>query len=481
MQLRILCTLLVVLCVLAPISVGLPSRAQTTNVSAPVTQSSDTADAVARQRAKLQQELKEIEQLIGVQQTLLSGKRQERASLERDLEIIEAEIEKAQLGIRARTLEIQALTGDISNKEETLRALDDQLAREKGALAQLMRRTNEIDDLTVVELVLSSKSVSEFFEELDDYQAVKSALNSSFVQIEETVRLTQAQRTQLTERQEQELELRRLQELEKATVEQKEAEKARLLEETRGEESAYQQRLTQSEQTAAQIRAALFELRDTRAIPFGDALALAEFAGRQTGVRPALILGILTQETRLGENLGTGNYIDDMHPTRDRPLFVALTQELGLNPSTMPVSRKPSYGWGGAMGPSQFIPSTWACYGGWINTVTGDCNNAQRSLDWDSYWAGPWKYVASADRLRTLLGKSTPANPWENQDAFMATALLMKDNGADAGGYQAERLAAMRYFAGWANATNPAYSFYGDGVMGHAANYQRQIDILNGL
>ncbi|NBD73587.1 hypothetical protein GVX82_00920 [Patescibacteria group bacterium] len=461
------------------IAAGGPLVAQTE--TGEVDAASQADEVVAERRARLQQELQEIEQLIDVQQDLLSGKRQERASLERDLAIIEAEIEKAQLGIRARTLEIQALTGDISNKEETIKELDDRLAREKGALAELMRRTNEIEDLSVVELVLSSKSVSDFFEELDDYQAVKSSLNSSFDRIEETVRLTQAERDQLTNRRQEELELRRLQELEKQTVEEKEAEKARLLEETRGEEEVYQQRLAVSEQTAAEIRAALFELRDTRAIKFGDALELAEFAGGQTGVRPALILAILTQETRLGENLGTGNYLDDMHPTRDKPLFLEITRKLGLNPSTMPVSKKPGYGWGGAMGPSQFIPSTWACYGGWINTVTGDCNNAARSMDWDTFWAGPWEYRASEDRLRNLLGKDSPANPWENRDAFMATALLMKDNGADAGGYQAERLAALRYFAGWANATNPSYAFYGDGVMGHAARYQRQIDILNNL
>ena len=236
--------------------------------------------------------------------------------------------------------------------------------------------------------------------------------------------------------------------------------------------------MKQSERTAAEIRAELFALRDSRAIPFGTALELATRAGNITKVRPALILGVLTQETKLGENLGTGSYLTDMHPTRDKPLYLVITQNLGLNPSDMPVSRKPGYGWGGAMGPGQFIPSTWACYGGYINTVTGDCNNSQRNLGWDAFWAGPWVYDASKDRLRVISGKSSPSNPWDNQDAFLATAVLMKDNGADRGSRNAERLAALRYFAGWNNANNPSYAFYGDGVMGHADYYQRQIDIL---
>jgi hypothetical protein len=55
----------------------------------------------------------------------------------------------------------------------------------------------------------------------------------------------------------------------------------------------------------------------------------------------------------------------------------------------------------------------------------------------------------------------------------------MADNGADKGGYANERLAALRYFAGWTNASNPAYAFYGDGVLELAAKYQQQIDILS--
>ena len=53
------------------------------------------------------------------------------------------------------------------------------------------------------------------------------------------------------------------------------------------------------------------------------------------------------------------------------------------------------------------------------------------------------------------------------------------DNGADRGSVSAERLAALRYFAGWRNAEKASYSFYGDEVMELTAKYQRQIDILS--
>ncbi len=98
------------------------------------------------------------------------------------------------------------------------------------------------------------------------------------------------------------------------------------------------------------------------------------------------------------------------------------------------------------MGPAQFIPSTWIQY---------------------------------KERIATLTGQRPP-NPWDARTAIFAAALLMADNGADSGARSDERLAALRYFAGWTNAKKAAYAFYGDDVMAFADSYQRDINILEG-
>ena len=81
--------------------------------------------------------------------------------------------------------------------------------------------------------------------------------------------------------------------------------------------------------------------------------------------------------------------------------------------------------------------------------------------------------------MGSIRGQSPP-DPWSARTAIFATALLMADNGADKGTRASERLAALRYFAGWANAGKSAYAFYGNGVMGYADEYQADIDILEG-
>jgi membrane-bound lytic murein transglycosylase B len=399
---------------------------------------------VEQRRTQLQQELAAIEREILAQQALLESKQRERVSLERDVAILDASIGKAKLSIRARNLEIERLTQDILGKAGTIGDLTEKLERERQSLGQLLRRTNEIDNFSLVEIALASEDLSAFFEDLDSFDSIKIALQHSFVEIETTKSNTQTEKGVLESKRAEETELRQLQELEKQKIEQQEREKKNILAATKGVEAEYQKIIQTKEKTAAEIRTELFTLRGSAAIPFEQALQFANFASAKTGVRPALILGVIAEESNLGENVGTGNWLADMHPTRDRPVFAQICQELGLDPDAMPVSKKPWYGWGGAMGPAQFIPSTWVLY---------------------------------QDRIGKLAGQNPP-NPWDPKTAFIATGLLMMDNGADRGTYASERLAALRYFAGWKNAENPSYAFYGDEVMSLATKYQRQIDIL---
>lgn len=435
------------------------------------------SDAIAKRRAQLEQELSRLESLIQEQQGLLQSKQGERVSLERDLGMLDAEIKKSKLAIEAQRAAISNLEHEIFLKNATVLELQEKINSEKDSLASLVRRTAELDDKSLVEVILSGKKFSEFFEIVDNFQEVKVALEKSFKALEKLRDENKSAAEALHDRKAEEEELQELRKLQNEHLEKQEAEKVRVLRATQGEEKKYQELITTNQKTASQIRSELFELRGSAAINLGDAIEFATFAGSKTGVRPAFILGVLKQETRLGEFLGNGTWSADMHPTRDRPVFKVIADTLGLNPDIMPVSAKPGYGWGGAMGPAQFIPSTWTCYGGYINTRTGNCIYNGSIPD---FYSGPWKYDPGADRLRVVRGKQGPSNPWDNQDAFLATALYMKDLGADQGTLYAERQAALRYFAG-SNASNPAYAFYGDGVMGHAEYFQKQINTLKEL
>jgi membrane-bound lytic murein transglycosylase B len=157
---------------------------------------------------------------------------------------------------------------------------------------------------------------------------------------------------------------------------------------------------------------------------------------------------LVTNSPNKGDGIGkvSGTSIRKiMKPDRDVDPFMQITAELGLDPATQVVSCPQSVGYGGAMGPAQFIPSTWVLYKSRLAAATGE----------------------------------NPPNPWSARTAIFATAMLMADNGADQGTRDAERRAALRYFAG-GNWSKPSYAFYGDGVMKYRDQYQADINVLIG-
>ena len=403
------------------------------------------ADVIANQRAELERQLRLIETDIKANQGVLAEKQKQRVSLERDAAILDAKIKVAKLGIKARDIVLKNIQSGIKDKADAIRSLDGKVANSQDSLAQILRRTREIDETTPVELALGG-SITDIFNDIDAFQTIQRALDSSFKEMATTRIDLSFRRSALEEQQEEEQDLRQLQVLQQRSLQNDEKEKKELVLAARGQESIYLQLIADKERNAAQIRAALFVLRDSTAVAFGDIFSYAKEASVKTGVRPALILGVLAEESNLGTNVGTGNWKKDMHPTRDQPVFAKITATLGLNPDTLPVSKKPWYGWGGAMGPAQFIQSTWVLY---------------------------------QDRIARATGQNPP-NPWNARTATFAAAILLMDNGADKGTRATERLSALRYLAGWKNAGKPAYAFYGDDVMELADKFQGQVDILEG-
>lgn len=418
------------------------------------------AQTLTQERAALQAQLDQIENDIAQKKGVLSDLQQQRATLERDISILNNKIKTAQLQIKKSDLAISQLQGDIKEKQSAIVQVDRRVSDGQRALAELIRRQHAIDETPLVTIALTN-GAAQTFQELDEAQAVQEALHESFDEMRVLRKDLSIKKDELEDKQDEVRKVKSVQVLAKQAIQSDQQEKNKLLSTTKGVEKSYQQLIADREKQAAQIRTALFGLRDSQAIPFGTAYQYAKEASQKTGVRPALTLAILTQETNLGANVGSC-YVQDietgrgvgkntgrvftsvMKAPRDTVPFRSITEALGLDWSTTLVScPQATGGYGGAMGPAQFIPSTWVLY---------------------------------QKRLANTLGVTTP-NPWDGRTAVFATSLLMSDNGADGGTRAEERKAALKYFAG-GNWYKSAYAFYGDNVMAIADRYQANIDIL---
>jgi len=416
---------------------------------------SDTyAQTDNKERAELEAELEELEGQIEEYEVTIAEYRKQGASLEGEINALQAKINKINLQIRAINLSLSQLTGEIKETSSRIVDVEDDIDSNKEALAVLLRRTYVEDRRGLMEVLLSEPSLSEFFGSMNDLLAIQDSLR---VAVEELAGLRDeliGQKELLAMERADVEALKVYQERQRSGVEVTRVEKDTLLDITKGKETEYQKLLVETQKTAAEIRSRIFELIGGGEMTFAEAYDFARFAEQATGVRAALILAVLDRESALGSNVGKCSYDENpyypdrasnkttMHPTRDIPHFLEITDELGLNPKTTLVSCPiPSDGaYGGAMGPAQFIPSTWVLYSDAVSKVTG----------------------------------SKPSSPWRNSDAFVATGLLLKDNGASSN----ELLAAARYYCGW-NVRYVCTNVYGRNVIDTATRFQQDINVLN--
>jgi peptidoglycan hydrolase CwlO-like protein len=413
------------------------------------------ADSLATQ-AQLQQQLQLIQdQITGLTQQLAQTQAQKNTlankikSLQKQQAVLNLQIASTNLQINDLGSQITVTQGSIAQNTSHVKDLQNQIS-------VIVRTINQNDSYPFIFTAVSQKKLSDVFSVYEDYARISSGLGSVISQLKSANDQLSTQKQNLSDQQLSAQNLLSIKTLQQTGLTGSVKDQSTLLAQTKGREADYQATISDTKAQAAAIRSRLYQLLGVSSqITFGQALQIAQWAKGSTGIDPAFLLAVLTQESNLGQNVGTCNRPGDppsksykvvMNPTRDIPPFLQITQSLGMDPDITPVSCPmrnkdgSQLGWGGAMGPAQFIPSTWMGY---------------------------------KDKVAVLTGNN-PANPWDIRDAFAAAAIKLTAGGAD-GTYQGNWNAAMRYFSG---STNVKYRFYGDNVMATATKYQSDINDL---
>lgn len=410
---------------------------------------------IKTEQSDLQNQLKQIEQQITQYQKDLKTIQGQKNTLQNKISQLNNEKATLELEITATTLRLNDLDSKLKTTQQAIAdntAKNENLKEQMRALLDLINRN---DNHPLLFVLLSKNNISEVYQEIEYSQQMLQGLGNLLEEVKATNTELQKNADDLAKQQEETKNLQSIQNLQETNLLSSVGQQNTLLKQTKGKESVYQADLSDAKKRAQEIKTRLYSLLEVeKQINFGQAVAIAQWAGSQTGVRAAFLLAILTQESNLGRNVGTCNRAGDpptksykvvMHPTRDQPLFLEITKTLGRDPETTPIScpmrdkNGEQIGWGGAMGPAQFIPSTWAGYSSKVSAITGKT-----------------------------------ADPWDIRDAFLAASIKVAHDGATS--VDGEWAAAMRYFCG---STNSAYSFYGDNVVALAKKYQDDIDQLD--
>ncbi|MDP1845596.1 MAG: hypothetical protein Q8L09_02500 [Candidatus Moranbacteria bacterium] len=378
---------------------------------------------------------------INQYQDQIDAKSQKEESLERDIEVLDADIKKIELQILETNLVISQLDGEVNAKQMEIDSMEKRIKAKQEILTKFLQELYERGDVSVSELVFGNKNFSDYFFQSDSLVSFEDQTKDVFDQLVSLKRDLKKQKEAILEKKADKENYRYIQVDQERSLGGEKQMKDILIARTKNEKDALQQ---ETEKLQAELNA-IQSLGEP--IAMDEAIKSAQYASKLTSVAPEFLLGVLRVESGLGTNVGGGRYKSDMNPNQWET-FRGICKELGVDPDKVPVSRRACYnrdakdgcgGWGGAMGPAQFMPSTWMGYKSKVEKTTG----------------------------------SPPANPWDIKDSLVAMGLkLAAVDGVASGDRKAWAKAAGMYLAGgnWEN-----YPWYSDRVLFYADGFKKII------
>lgn len=409
---------------------------------------------VADQKATIQEQMEALQKEIDHLDAKLDETNKEKETLAQQVSIFDTEIKKRQLEMKRLALAITEAENEIKKKNADISQLSRKIGMLRGDLQVNITAFQRYKKASILEALLTYSSLSQFFDSINNLENIQAEIQSSLADMRDTRKNEERALDDLQEFKQSQASLRSLRELERRVIEQNKKEKDELLKLTKGKEALFQSILNQKKKNLAALKSQLFYLERT-GVSAEDALKYARLASDRAGIRVEFLLALLEVETgrqyedgviTAGTYIGTGNWKIDLYDcyvklgkrttaeTQKNALF-AITEKLGFDADKMPVSRKPYYGCGGAIGPAQFLPATWLVF---------------------------------SNRVEGLIGRS-PANPWNIEDSFTAAALYLADAGATSKTEAGEQRAARAYISG--KPTCPARGSARTACLG----YSRQI------
>lgn len=389
---------------------------------------------------------------------------------------LDKEIRISQSYINKKIAKANRLKNDTKLTQKDIKTLSSDKKKINDSLKFLIFQRNQIESNTIVEAFLSKKTLSEFFEEVDTASFVERRIASQIKKRKNEIDSLDRLTLELEERELLERELAQEKLLEKKKIDKSKEQRKELLDVLEKEEGGVVSEIAENEEAKRAILSRKFTVKSGAKVTFGEAYNIINAYKDKLGMDPAFVLAILFQESgwkgQIGGNIGRctynqknshGNSVGGFNVMKksQQKAFLRIMSDLNLNAEKQKISCPiPSDGsYGGAMGPAQFIPTTW---------------------------------IGTRSSAAKIIGKPVgKMSPFENKDAFVSSGVLLKWNyyskacsdyskkyrNISSDRTLRERCAAAKYYAGgnWFKYRMT----YGESVLQRANRFREDIKTIN--
>src|SRR3989344_1422218 len=272
-----------------------------------------TANAsVQDEIAQRQRQIDELQKKIEEYQSQVDVSRSQSRTLQNEITQLNTKISQITLEIRGLELSVTKTQLEINETEKNIVESIDAMTRHKNALARYLKIAYQNDQATLAEILFNNENLSDFFNHVNNIQNTQDNLRTAIqelkivkTELENNQEALESKKTDLKN-------LISIQAIQKRDLDTNKKEKDHVFKVTKGQESKFQELIKKSQKDIEKIREQLTFLLQN-GITAEDAVKYGQLAAIRAGIRPAFLLAILEIESRLGQNVGTGNWKDDMY------------------------------------------------------------------------------------------------------------------------------------------------------------------------
>lgn len=305
-------------------------------------------------------------------------------------------VQKLNTEIAGLNLSISQLESEVKTRKKAIDEFDAALLNQRNVLSKTVRQVYEYDVVSCIEMILGDGNFSDFSEKLMEMEKLQTGLQMAMEEIREAKKKMDDEKAELEQKKEEKVKYKSMQELSKQNLASKKVQQEYLVKKLGEAKTPLEREIARIETELIELKSAMARIQSYLSqwviddkITWSTIFSAVNRASSATGVRSALLLGVLQIESRFGTGLGVpGHYKEYCNwgwgSCNHIDVLLEICNKYGYDPNDVPMSTAC------AIGPAQFLPCTWKGYAG-LN------------------------------------------NPWNLNDAVMAMATYLARNGAVSG------------------------------------------------
>ncbi len=157
-----------------------------TAASSPNDSVKQEVDALNQQIKQKRNRVNELDSIIDSYKKRILDQETKQTSLENEVLILDNRVLKKELDIERAKIELEALKLEIDSLEKQIADQNKRIERQKEYAAEILRQVRVTDEVTPLEVLLTKRSLSAFFDQVEAIRQLERDLSDSMIKVRET-------------------------------------------------------------------------------------------------------------------------------------------------------------------------------------------------------------------------------------------------------------------------------------------------------